>query len=433
MKKKLQAIIMGIAAVAAFAVHAQAAEKLDIKEAIELVLRQNSTLLSLKQEAAKAYAFKLQADGTLAPEVGLNAYIDDQREDQTTDGTSRTDNRVARVTVAQTLYSGGRNSALRRQSSQVKTIADMALLDGENVAVGELFARFYNVLLQEKRIETEQAAIRTSELHLREITKMGELGLANRLEVIRASQQLATNRASLSEAEGLYDAALIALMNYMAIPPEERRPVSGSLQVIDVSGDREMSLQTAMANRADREVLEQQVAYQANQIEIERSGTRPKVTVGASAGYLDPYRGRDRGSDTWRAELLITVPIFDRDQTRGNVIRAQADMEQDKIALAQKNLDIKSEVETAWTELETTLEHLESTGQALELAEETLRLAEIGFQEGVTPQLDLLAAQSSLTESRLEHLRSLYNHMLAVVALKVTEGDIIRWTEERVL
>jgi outer membrane protein TolC len=124
------------------------------------------------------------------------------------------------------------------------------------------------------------------------------------------------------------------------------------------------------------------------------------------------------------------VPIFDRYAARGNVIRARAVMEQDKIALRQKDLDRRSAVVTAWMELETTLEHLESTQSALDLAEESLRLAEVGFQEGVTPQLDLLEAQSSLTASRLEHLRSLYNHMLAVVALKVTEGDIIQWTEE---
>jgi outer membrane protein TolC len=185
-----------------------------------------------------------------------------------------------------------------------------------------------------------------------------------------------------------------------------------------------------MLNRADRGILEAQMEYQANQIDVERSGSKPSVSLGVSAGYLDPYRGSSSGDDTWRAELSITVPILDRGAARGSGLRAQAVMEQDKLALARKDLDIQSGVETAWTELETTLGRLESTESALELAEETLRLAEVGFQEGVTPQLDLLDAQTSLTESRLEHLRSLYNHMLAVVALKVTEGSIINWIEE---
>lgn len=429
-------IVKNIAAALSFALVStlcEAAEPIpiDIKEAIVLTLEDNAALRSLRQEARKAEAFKIQADGTLAPEIGVNAYVDRQRENQTSDGSNRPDNRVARVTLSQTLYSGGRNEALRRQSPQVRTVAELTLIDGENRAVGELFARFYNVLLQESRVQTEEAAIRTSELHLREVTKMEELGLSNRLEVIRAEQQLATNRADLSTAKGLRDTAAVSLNNYMAITPSQLRPVSGKLQVFEIEGSRDASLALAMEKRADRGMMQQQAAYQKNQIEIARSGLRPKIALGASAGYLDPYRGYDRGDDTWRTELSITIPILDRDAARGDVIREQATMEQDRIALGQKELDIRSEVETAWMEYETTLERMDSTLRALELAGETLRLAAIGFQEGVTPQLDLLAAQASFTDIRLQHLGAIYNHMLAVVALKVTEGDIINWTVGR--
>ena len=65
--------------------------------------------------------------------------------------------------------------------------------------------------------------------------------------------------------------------------------------------------------------------------------------------------------------------------------------------------------------------------KALELAKETLRLAEVGYREGVTPQLDLLDAQSSLTLAQLEYNRAQYSHLIAVVALKVTEGTVIQW------
>jgi outer membrane protein TolC len=215
-------------------------------------------------------------------------------------------------------------------------------------------------------------------------------------------------------------------MNYLALPPEDRRPVSGDLGALEVSGDRESSLASALENRADLKMLESQIEYQGYQIDIARSGAKPRIVLGASAGFTDLDR---TGSfdDSWRAELSLTLPILDRNTARGDVITAQAQEVQDKIALEQKQLDIKSGIETAWTELETATEHLESAEAALRLAEETLRLAEVGFREGVTPQLDLLSAQTSLTESRLEQLRSLYNRMLAVAALKVTEGNIIEW------
>jgi outer membrane protein TolC len=397
---------------------------LSIGEAIGLMLSDNLTLQSLRQNIGKAEAFKLQADGTMTPQFGISASTG---ETKASGESTRTNE--ASMTLEQTLYSGGRNQAMRNQSLQMRGIADLAMTDAQNRAAGELFARFYNVLLQERRVETERSAITTSEMHLKEVTRMSELGLSNRLEVIRASQQAATNKANLVTAEGLYDSAIISLMNYLAIPPEARRPVAGNLKTLAAPGDRETSLITAMENRADLGMLENQIEYQKYQIEIERSGSRPRITLGGAANFRD-MDGNGTFEDNWRAELSLTVPILDRNTTKGNVMRERATAVQDDIALEQKRLDIKSGVETAWSELETATEHLESAAQALELAEETLRLAEVGYKEGVTPQLDLLSAQTSLTESRLEHLRSLYNHMLAVVALKVTEGNILDWAEE---
>ena len=73
---------------------------------------------------------------------------------------------------------------------------------------------------------------------------------------------------------------------------------------------------------------------------------------------------------------------------------------------------------------------LKASEKALELGNESLRLAEVGFREGVTPQLDLLNAQTSLTSARIDYAQSQYNHLLTIVALKVTEGAVIEWTGE---
>lgn len=424
--KLLAAALCALAAAAA-----GAAEPVDINEAVKLTLKDNSALRSLRQELIKAQAFKLRADGTLLPSVSAGGVMDAQREPQTTDGSDRGGSRSANATLEQVIYSGGKNSAQRAQAPQVQTIAEMAVADGENSAVGELYARFYNVLLKKKQIEAELDAVATSELHLKQVTQMAELGLANKLEVIRAGQQLATNTANLATARGLHETAVISLMNYMAIEPSDRREVLGELYEPTVSGDRGQSLALAEKFRADRRQLAEQLRYQENQIKIERSGMLPKVTAGLSSGWSNPYRQQDKSGDSWRAELSLSVPIFDRGVTRSSVMSASAVREQDRIALEQKELDIKSEVETAWSDIDTSRRSLRASEKALELAKETLRLAEVGYREGVTPQLDLLDAQSSLTLAQLEYNRAQYNHLIAVVALKVTEGTIIQWTGAR--
>ena len=79
-------------------------------------------LRSLRQELIKAEAFKLAADGTLLPSLsvsgrGLAGSASRRRTTEAAD-----DDRSAEATLEQTVYSGGRNSAIRAQSPQVRTI-----------------------------------------------------------------------------------------------------------------------------------------------------------------------------------------------------------------------------------------------------------------------------------------------------------------------
>ncbi len=405
---------------------------IDIHEAIELTLKNNTMLRSLKQEITKAKAFKVQADGTLLPSLNASAHVAKQKETiMTADGSTLNENKAAIGTIEQVLYSGGKNSALRRQSSQKKTIAEMMIASGENSAIGELFGRFYNVLLKNEYIKAEESAVKTSEAHYNRAKNMNKLGLSNKLEVIRAGQQLATNTANLSRAKGNHEAAEIALMNYMAIEPKNRRTVSGDLTALNVIGDRNNSLLSATEYRADRIQLQEQLKYQENQLFIEKSGLMPKLLLAGEAGWNHPNSRKDITGDTWKAQLTVAVPIFDRFITKGNLMTARATLEQNKLALEQKELDIKSEVETAWTSIETSSFSLKASKKALELAEESLRLAQVGYEEGVTPQIDLLTAQTALTSAKLDYATTQYNHLMTIVALKMTEGTIVKWSGEK--
>lgn len=403
------------------------ASVIDIDEAVRLTLENNADLRSLRQEIVKAYAFKVQSDAAYLPSLNAELSADRQRASQTSDGSERSSSRSATATLEQVIYSGGKNSALRAQAPQMKNIADAAARDGENSAAGEVYGRFYNVMLKKKEIEAEEAAVAVSEHNLLEVRKMAELGLANRLEIIRAEQQLASDTADLVTARGEHETAIISLLNYMAMEPDPKCEVVGELYEPEITGDREKSLALAEASRADLLELKEELNYQRNQIRIEKSAMRPTVTAGLSSGWENPYNGDDRSETDWRAELSISVPIFDRNVTRSAVISALAVLEQDRIALEQKEIDIKSDVETAWTEIETSLRSLRASEKALDLAKESLRLAQVGFREGVTPQLDLLEAQSTLTESQHEYNSALYDTLIAVVALKVTEGTIVEW------
>ena len=111
-------------------------------------------------------------------------------------------------------------------------------------------------------------------------------------------------------------------------------------------------------------------------------------------------------------------------------MKAKATQEQNQLSLEQKQLDILSEVELAWVEIKNSAVQVETRRRAFALARETLRLSEVGYREGVTPQLDLLDAQASLTSARKDYSQALFNHLIRIVELKRAEGMLIPWTLE---
>lgn len=405
---------------------AQATE-LSISQALRTALDNNPTLSAEREELVKAKATLLQARGNFLPSLTLTGEVSDNRYPTAT-GTYRTDSTTGSLALTQEIYAGGKYRAQHRQAKAQLSGAELTVLEAEEALAVEVYSSFYGVLLARETVAAARDAVETSQKHVLEVRQLLRLGLANRLELIRAEQQLSSNEASLASAHGTYDAQRIDLLNLMGLPPSSDYVPEGSLHAPTPEGAPESSVSRAKAQRPDIAIIEKEILAQKEQIRIAKSGMSPTVSITATADHDDPYHNDDRGEDSWSATLEVEIPIFDRNQTRGEVIKAQAQQEQNKKNLRQKELDILSEIELAWVEIADCQAQVDACAKALTLAKESLRLSQVGYREGVTPQLDLLQAQTDLTAARKDYSQALYNHLIKVVALKRAEGELIPWT-----
>ncbi|MBO6267249.1 MAG: TolC family protein [Synergistaceae bacterium] len=415
------------ATVLLFSASSACAKELTVTEALTYALEHSPALNSVRQEIRKAKGSKVQADGNFYPKISINGSYGDGRY-PTAD--SRTDSRSASVGLTQNLYAGGRHAAQRRQAKELLSQAELKIREEEEALAVKINTLFYSVLLARETVAAASDAVETSQKHVQEVRQMLRLGLANQLEVIRAEQQLSSNEASLASSRGTLDSARINLLNTMGLPPSSAYDPSGSLESVRPEGSQSSSLEKAHRQRADVAIIKKQVAIQKEQIKIAGSSMRPTLDLTASAGVDSPYHNQDRTEDSWKAALNLEIPVYDRGQTRGEVMKAKAVQEQNMQSLRQKELDIISEVDLAWVEINDSEVQVEARRKALSLAKETLRLSQVGYREGVTPQLDLLEAQSNLTAARKDYSQSLYNHLMRIVTLKRAEGNLVPWTLE---
>jgi len=129
--------------------------------------------------------------------------------------------------------------------------------------------------------------------------------------------------------------------------------------------------------------------------------------------------------DGWTVGARATWPLFDGLATKGKVSQARAQREQADLDFADARRAIELEVRQAYSDYLQSVELLEAQKKTVEQAEESLRLAEARFRAGTGTQLDVLSAQTALTDARSNEIQALYDYNVAVATLERATGSTV--------
>jgi len=197
----------------------------------------------------------------------------------------------------------------------------------------------------------------------------------------------------------------------------------------------EQAVETAFINRPDLYSREYQVRAQREQLQIARSRYLPNISGFFTNTWASPSPSAFGTSSSdwgriWQGGVQGTWPIFDGFQREGTII-------QQKARLRQAQLDLVDAEETAMYELTQALltmkdaeEFVQSQRLNLTRANEGLRLAEVGYQQGINTQVEVIDAQSALTQARVNYYTSINSHVMAKLAVQRAMGTIVESEDE---
>ena len=397
--------------------------ELTLQDAVQTALDKDIDVLKALEDRKKSDAGKMVAQSALLPSLSLE--LNYTRKDGNYALAGQRDAYGASITATQPLYTGGRATALLRQSefyeiSVIETIQNKR----ETIAL-VVIEQFSRILHLRENVAAARDSLAFAENHLKEVVKKEALGVANRFEVTRAEQQMSNYRTQLIAAENDLQSARIALLTTLRLDPNSDVEFQGELKYVDYSGDRQDSLSRAMTNRTDLKAAVASLSVQKEEIQVAASGLRPKVDLKASYSWDDPKAANGEDDDDWKVALEVDIPLLDRNETKGRIIQQKAIYRQQELELERLKEAIVSDVAKAWLDLETARETVNSTSLDLQLASESLRLSQVGYREGVSSQIDVLDAQASYTKVRKEHAAALSDYGVKVATLKRIEGELV--------
>ena len=151
-----------------------------------------------------------------------------------------------------------------------------------------------------------------------------------------------------------------------------------------------------------------------------------KPSLQAYAGYEghNSILQTDLNTDLhgWIAGVQLSWDIFDGGVAYGRIKQARALHEKAEVDLEDAGRRIELEVRTAFSNFREADEVLKSQEKVVEEGEEALRLAKARNEAGTATQLDVLSAQTALTEARTTQIQALHDYAVARARLERAVG-----------
>jgi outer membrane protein TolC len=419
-------------------------QPLALAHCLDLALQQNSTILKARSQLEAAYGVVVQTRAIAIPKIRAGATY--QKTDPDAVETFpdvptaivspfpdvRGDQRwSADVRLVQSIYEGGRITSSLRTARLTK---EQALLQYQTVIADTLLGvriAYSDVLLAQQQIIVQEASVNLLGRELEDQKRRFEAGTVPRFNLLRAEVELANARPRLIRARNAHRIAKNNLVNLLGfnLPKEvwEDIPLNltGELEAVPYAIELPVAVGKALETRTELAALSKSVGLAKEAVVTARALRKPSVQAFAGYGGRNSMFTDDLTRDVsgWFAGAQLNWDIFSGFYVKGRIDEAQALQRRAEYDLEDNTRQIELQVRTAYSNFVEARELLDSQRKVQEQAEEALRLATVRSQAGTGTQLDVLSAQTALTEARTTEIQALHDYVVARARLDRAIGN----------
>jgi outer membrane protein TolC len=413
---------------------------LSLTDCLNIALQQNATILKAGNDLDAQYGVVVQTRAVALPRVqATGQYKDtDPHAIETISGpgfnlTPPHQNWNSGVQIVQSIYEGGKMVAALRAASVTK---QQAVAQYQTVIADTLLGArmaYYDVLLAAQQITVHEASVNLLQKELEDQQRRYDAGTVPHFNVLRAEVAVANERPALIRARNNYRIAKNNLSNLLGynLPREiwEDIPLNltDALDAEPYPVDLPAAIQQALARRTELVAVRKTAELQRLNVVNAKAGYKPTVQVFAGYGWYNaqytPPVELDHDIHGWNAGGQLSWDIFDGMLTHGKVVQARALYEKSRTDVDDKGRQIELEVRTAYSDFIEAREVLDSQQKVQEQADEALREARARAEAGTSTQLDVLDAETSLTQARTTQIQALHDYAVARARLERAIGE----------
>jgi outer membrane protein TolC len=326
-----------------------------------------------------------------------------------------------RATLTQTVAD---LTALRnyRAAGQIEKAAILSAKDARDQVVLAVGGSYLQVIAASARVDAAQARVRTAQAVYDQAGARHEARVNARIDVTRTLVELQTEQQRLRGLQNVVAKLKLNVARIIGLPIGQDFELTDSLPYTPLEGiTQEQALQRAYQNRADFQSAAAQVRAAETVLKAATAEHLPSLLISSDYGAIGINPSNSHGTFTFVGTLRI--PIFQGGRVRGDVLEADAALEQRRAELEDIRGLIDYDVRNAFLDLQTAFDQLGAAKSNVGLAHETLQFARDRFSAGVTDTVEVVQAQESVASADNDLISATYSYNLAKVSLARAVGQ----------
>jgi outer membrane protein TolC len=400
---------------------------ISLQEAIDLGLKQNLGLLLSNADIRAARGQRWEQLSALLPHVTATPYADVSQINLRELGISfsipgfnlpptvRFSYFDARVNVGQSLFDWKAINRTRAANQSLKS-AEYTYRDARDLVVLAVGYTYLQAIADEARIQTAQAQVATAQALYDQASDQVTAGTSPAIDGLRAKVELQTRQQQLIQARNAFAIQKLTVARVIGLAPGQEFDLTDKSPYQPFEGITvDEALKRAYASRSDYKAALSDTRAAEFSRKAAVAGYFPSLSFSADygAGGTHPSTAQQ----VFEVRGALNIPIFQGGSVHGDVLQAEARLEQSRERLENLRAQIDSDVRTALLNLESSAQQVDVARSNIALAEETLVQSRDRFSAGVADTVEVVQSQELVASAHEQFISSLYSYNFAKISL----------------
>lgn len=407
---------------------------ISLEDAINRGLKQNLGLLLSSQDVGSARGERWKQLSSLLPNLTTSSYVDISQINLAEFGFSfKVSNANIPAIVGPFTYFDSRAyvtqsvfdlKAINNTHSATESVkaAQYTFKDARDLVVLAVGYNYLLAIADEARIETAAAQVNTGQALYNQASDQLKAGTSPAIDALRAQVELQTRQQQLIQAKNDLAIQKLTLARVIGLAPGQEFDLTDKSPYEPLEGVTvEDALKRAYASRSDYQAALATVSSAEYSRRAAKAGYYPSISTSGDYGLAGTYSNLfTHGVFDVRATL--NIPIFQGGKVQGDVLQADAQLQQARDRLDNLRGQIDADIRTALLNLESSAQQVTVAKSNVALADESLRQSQDRFAAGVTNTVEVVQAQEAVASAHENYISALYSYNYAKISLARAVG-----------